>query len=133
MADEISGMNAAMAADDLYREETFTDRRVGTIQRLLPIAADGNPDPDRPEIYVGQTQVMTPAGALPISFEIPADNLEQAVAGFAAGAREALEDTMQRLEEMRREAASSIIVPEGGSGGGVPGGGMPGGGKIRMP
>lgn len=133
MADEISGMNAAMAADDLYREETFTDRRVGTIQRLLPIGADGTPDPSRSEVYVGQTQVMTPAGALPISFEIPADNLEQAVSGFAAGAREALEDTMQRLEEMRREAASSIIVPEGGAGGGVPGGGMPGGGKIRMP
>ena len=133
MADEFSGMNAAMAADDLYREETFTDRRVGTIQRLLPIGADGSPDPSRAEVYVGQTQVMTPAGALPISFEIPADNLEQAVAGFAAGAREALEDTMQRLEEMRREAASSIIVPEGGAGGGVPGGGLPGGGKIRMP
>lgn len=133
MADELSGMNAAMAADDLYREETFTDRRVGTIQRLLPIGADGQPDPTRSEVYVGQTQVMTPAGALPISFEIPADSLEQAVAGFAAGAREALEDTMQRLEEMRREAASSIIVPEGGGSGGVPGGGIPGGGKIRMP
>ncbi len=134
MADEIPGMNAAMAADDLYREETFTDRRVGTIQRLLPVSADGSPDPGRSEIYVGQTQVMTPAGALPISFEIPAENLEQAVAGFAEGAREALEDTMQRLEELRREAASSIIVPDGGAaGGGVPGGGMPGGGKIRMP
>jgi hypothetical protein len=34
---------------------------------------------------------------------------------------------------MRREAASSIIVPEGGAGGGIPGGGVPGGGKIRMP
>ena len=133
MADEISGMNAAMAADDLYREETFTDRRVGTIQRLIPVGADGAPDPGRPEVYVGQTQVMTPAGALPISFEIPAENLDQAVAGFADGAREALEDTMQRLEEMRREAASSIIVPEGGAGGGIPGGGVPGGGKIRMP
>jgi hypothetical protein len=39
-------------------------------------------------------------------------------------------------EELRREAASSIIVPEGGAGPlGGPGGpgGLPGGGKIQMP
>ncbi len=129
MADDIAGMSAAMAADDLYREETYTDRRVGTIQRLVPIGKDGSADAGRPELYVGQTQVMTPAGALPISFEIPAENLEQAVAGFAEGAKIALEDTMQRLEELRRDAASSIIVPESGAAGG----GIPGGGKIRMP
>ena len=42
---------------------------------------------------------------------------------------------MQELQEMRREAASSIIVPESGGGamGGLPGGGIPGGGKIQMP
>jgi hypothetical protein len=35
---------------------------------------------------------------------------------------------------MRREAASSIIVPEAGAAGGLGGmGGMPGAGKIRMP
>jgi hypothetical protein len=130
MADEIAGMNAAMTAEDLYREETYTDRRVGTIQRLIPVGKDGSADASRAELYVGQTQVMTPAGALPISFEIPAENLEQAVAGFADGAKVALEDTMQRLEELRREAASSIIVPEAGA---APGGPIPGGGKIRMP
>ena len=46
---------------------------------------------------------------------------------------------MQKLEEMRREQASSIIVPEaGGLGGGLGGqglggGGLGGGGRIRMP
>jgi phytoene/squalene synthetase len=117
-----------MDADGLYREEAFTDRRVGTLQQLLPITADGQPDATRPVLFVGQTQVLTPAGALPLSFEIEASTLQEAVARFGDHAREALADTMQRLEEMRREAASSIIVPSGG----MPGS-PPGGRNIQMP
>ena len=47
-----------------------------------------------------------------------------------------LQETMQKVEEMRREAASSIIVPEAGGfgGGGAGPAGIPGGGgRIRMP
>lgn len=125
---------ARMNAADLYLEEIFTDRRVGTIQRLMPVDAEGRPDPGRSVTYVGQAQVMTPAGALPLSFEIPAGSLAEAVAGFGGAAEKAVAETMQRLQEMRREAAGSIILPESGGaglGGGLPG--MPGGGKIRMP
>lgn len=133
MADQDSG--AGMNAADLYLEEIFTDRRVGTIQRLTPVDAEGRTDSGRPVTYVGQAQVMTPAGALPLSFEIPAASLSEAVEGFGAAAERAVQEAMQRLQEMRREAAGSIIVPEsggGGLGGGLPG--MPGGGgKIRMP
>lgn len=133
MADQDSG--AGMNAANLYLEEIFTDRRVGTIQRLTPVDADGKPDGARAVTYVGQAQVMTPAGALPLSFEIPAASLSEAVAGFGAAAEQAVQETMQRLQEMRREAAGSIIVPE--SGGAGLGGGLPGmsggGGKIRMP
>jgi hypothetical protein len=128
--DNGAGMNAA----DLYSEEMFTDRRVGTIQRLTPVMAAGARDDGRPVLYVGQAQVMTPAGALPLSFEIPAASLAEAVEGFGAAAEKAVQETMQRLQEMRREAAGSIILPEAG-GAAVPSGmpGAPGGGKIRMP
>lgn len=132
MSDQDTG--AGMNAADLYLEEIFTDRRVGTIQRLRPVSADGSPDSSRGIVYVGQAQVMTPAGALPLSFEIPANSLEEAVAGFESAAEKAVTETMQRLQEMRREAAGSIIVPETGGAGlgpGIPG--APGGGKIRMP
>ena len=122
--------NIQVNVNDLYREEVFTDRRVGTIQRLTPVDKDGNPDPSREVIFVGQTQVLTPAGGLPISFEIPARNLEEAANGFAAGAQAGVEETMRRLEDMRREAASSIIVPEAGGAGTPPMG--PGGG-IKIP
>lgn len=135
MSDERLQLELAMEAKDLYLEEMFTDRRVGTLQRLTPVDGAGKPDPSRPVIYVGQTQLMSRMGALPLSFEIPAASLEEAVAKFGEAANQALEETMQKVEEMRREQASSIIVPEAGGfgGGGTPPGVPGGGGRIRMP
>jgi hypothetical protein len=129
MSDELSDADIAMDDKGLYREETFTDRRVGTLQRLTPITAAGDTDATRPVLYVGQTQVLTPAGALPLSFEVAASSLDDAVAKFGEQAKQALARTMRRLEELRREQASSIIVP----GSAPPGGGAvgPGGRLIR--
>lgn len=129
MADEISDADIAMDLKGLYREETFTDRRVGTLQRLTPVTASGADDTTRTVLYVGQTQVLTPAGALPLSFEVPAKSLDEAVAQFGEQAKQALERTMRRLEEMRREQASSIIVPGGAPPAGGPTG--PGGRLLR--
>ena len=63
MAEETREPDVRMGADDLYREETFTDRRVGSLQRLTPVKPDGTRDESREEIFVGQTQILTPAGA----------------------------------------------------------------------
>ena len=135
MAEEPLDLELRMEATDLYQEEMFTDRRAGTLQRLTPVDKTGRPDATRPVLYVGQTQLMSRMGALPLSFEIPADSLEQAVQGFAAAANGALQETLQKLEDMRREQASSLIVPGSDFGGGGMGGGMSGGGggRIRMP
>ena len=130
MADDPAGENIEMDASGLYREESITDRRVGTLQRLSPITPDGVDDDTRKVLYLGQTQVLTPAGALPLSFEIEADSLEQAVNRFGDHAKAALASTMERLEELRREQASSLIVP--GTGGGPTGQAGPGGG-IQIP
>ena len=127
MADDLDDADIAMDGANLYREETFTDRRVGTLQRLTPVTASGAADAARPVLYVGQTQVLTPAGALPLSFEVQAKSLDDAVAQFGELAKQALARTMRRLEELRREQASSIIVP----GVGAPPGGAPGpGGRL---
>ena len=61
-----------MDASGMYREETFTDNAVGTLRRLTPVTANGEVDNTRAAQYVGSTQVMTNAGPLPLSFEIPA-------------------------------------------------------------
>jgi hypothetical protein len=131
MADELNDAEIAMDATSLYREETFTDRRVGTLQVLTPITPAGTADAARPVLYVGQTQVLTPAGALPLSFEIPATTLADAVEKFGDAAKAALARTMRRLEELRREQASSIIVPGSGAAAGPAGPGGLGGGRLR--
>jgi hypothetical protein len=114
----------------LYLEEVFTDRRIGTIRRMTPVTKDGARDQARPVLYVGETQVLTPAGALPIAFEIGAGSLEEAAEKFGTLAREAIERTVKELQDMRRQAASSIVIPQGGL---PPAGGMGGGGKIQLP
>ena len=113
----------------LYLEEVFTDRRVGTIRRLTPVNGEGARDNSRAVLYVGETQVLTPAGALPIGFEIGAGSLEEAAQKFGDLAREAIERTVKELQELRRQAASSIVVPQGP----LPPMGGSGGGKIQMP
>lgn len=117
----------------LYREESFTDRRVGSLRKLVPVTADGSDDPSRDVVFEGHASLMTPAGALPLSFEIPAASIEDALAQFPAHAREALEATLEEMQKMRREQQSSIMVPgQGGGAAGGMGGGAPGGGKIQF-
>ena len=111
----------------LYLEEVFTDRRVGTIRRMTPVNKDGARDQARAVLYIGETQVLTPAGALPIAFEIQAGSLEDAAEKFGQLAKEAIERTVKELQELRRQAASQIVVPQG------PLPPVGGGGKIQMP
>src|SRR2546423_1519195 len=115
--------------NSLYLEEIFTDRRVGTIRRLTPVKKDGTRDAAKAVLYVGETQVLTPAGALPIGFEIGAASLEEAAEEFGQLAKEAIERTVKELQDLRRQAASSIVVPQGPLPP-VTGGG---GGKIQLP
>jgi hypothetical protein len=106
----------SMNAAGLFREEVVTDRRIGSIRILTPVTAEGHTDPMRRVVYVGEAQVLTPGGVLPLSFDIDAGSLREAIDKFAAGADAAVERTLQELEALRREAASSIIVPGGGGG-----------------
>ncbi len=107
---------------DLYREEVFTDRRVGTLRRLTPVTKDGSDDPARAVLYVGQAQLWTQMGPLPITFEVEAGSMAEALAAYPQAARAAIEQTLEEARELRRQQASQIVVPEVGPGG-----------KIQMP
>src|ERR1700728_711475 len=110
------GRQAAMDPGQIYREETFTDRRVGTIRRLTPVSADGADDVGRPVLYLGQAQVMTPMGAVPISFELDGTSLSAAIAKFGEAAEQAVQQTVRELQELRREQASSLVIPDSAGG-----------------
>jgi hypothetical protein len=117
---------------NLYREEIFTDRKIGTIRAMTPVKSDSFVDAGRKVIYVGETQLMTPMGALPLAFEIEADSLGLAAEKFAEVAAVAVERAVKELQELRRQQSSSIVIPDGippGMGGM---GGL-GGGKLKLP
>ncbi len=129
--------DASMDPASLYREEIVTDRRVGTIRLMTPINADGTANVSRPTIYTGEAQVMTNMGALPVSFDIEAESLAEAVEKYGESAKVGIERTMRELQEMRRQQSSGLIVPPAGAAsaltGGMGGMGGMGGGKIQLP
>jgi hypothetical protein len=127
MAQEPGLPDIQVDRDALYREDMFTDRKAGTIRRLTPVNTEGEPDPSRPVLYSGQTQLLTPGGVLPLSFDIEANSLPDALARFPEAVHAALEQAIEEAREFRREASSRIVVPEIGSGA-LPGGG----GKIKL-
>lgn len=127
-----------MDLNQLVREETYTDGRIGSVRALKPVTADGEPDPSRPVSYFGQTQVMTQAGPLPLSFELPGASLAAAIEGFGRAAEQAIQEAVEEIKRLQREQASSIMVPgQGAAGlgnlkGGSAGAGLPGGGRIKL-
>ena len=127
MALDRTGDEMTMDASNLFREEVVTDRKVGTIRILAPIKSDGTPDDSRKCLHVGETQIMTQMGALPLAFPLACESLAEAVEKFAAEAQVALERAMRELQQMRQEASSSIVLPDS-----VPPG-LAGGGKFKMP
>ena len=137
MANDIPAGELRMDTASLYREEVVTDRRIGSIRVLTPLKPDGSTDPTRPVAYVGEAQLLTPAGVLPLVFEIDATSLADAIEKFSAGAAGALDRTRREIEQLRREAASQIVVPTGippgfDPRGGGQGGPPPGGPKIHL-
>lgn len=132
----------AMDAKALYREEIYTDRKMGTLRVMLPVTPEGAADDARPTVYLGEAQLMTNMGPLPISFDIEATSLADAIAKYGEAAKAGVEQALRELQEMRRQASSSLVIPPagaasaltgGGGLGGLGGGGLGGGGKIQLP
>jgi hypothetical protein len=110
--------------NNLYREETYSDLRVATIRRLLPVKPDGSPDPSREPLFFGQAQMMTGAGPIPVEAPLEAKTLQEAMDDFPEAIREAVGEVVEQMRELQRQAASRIVVPSA----------MPGGpgGKIQL-
>ena len=111
MADQTVN-DISMDAANLYREESYTDLKAGTLRKLVPVTVTGAEDPTRKPIYSAATQVMTPGGVLPLSGEVEgAQSLEEAVKGFPATIKKAVAELRAEMEAMQRERASQIVVP----------------------
>ena len=98
-------------AKNLFREEVFTDLRVGSIKQLTPVTSDGSRDMGRPMTYVGETQLMSQMGPLPVQAPIEADNLQEAMERFPAAIQTAVEAMINEVKELQRKEMSRIVVP----------------------
>lgn len=98
-------------AANLYREELYTDLRVATLRRLVPVRADGSPDATRPVLFSAQTTLMTQAGPVPVSAAIEARTLEEAAQKFPEAIQAAVERLVEEAREMQRREMSRIVVP----------------------
>ncbi len=126
-----SAAESQMDLANLYREDTYTDRKLGVIRCMTPVTSEGLVDASRAVQYLGQAEIMTSMGPVPINFEIEAKTLAEAVQGFADAAQKGIERTMQQMQEMRRQQASQLVVAPAGMAGIKEG--PRGGGKIQIP
>jgi hypothetical protein len=124
-----------MDPTSLYREEIYTDRAAGTLRVMVPVKTDGSPDAARQTHFIGEAQILTNMGPLPISFEVEAKTLAEAIAAYGEAAKAGVERAVHELQELRRQASSSIVLPGSAGAAGLPGGLPPGGlgGKIKLP
>jgi hypothetical protein len=79
MAAREDAVELTMDPASLYREEVFTDRKAGVI-------------------------LLTPGGVLPLAFEIAAATLGEAVATFGDQAKAAVQQALDEVQELRRQA-----------------------------
>lgn len=115
--EQINNINFSIDSSNLYREESITDLKVGSIRRLIPIKTDGTADDSRTEVFIGHTQLMSPEGPLPIQSELAAKTLEEAINVFPATMKQALQEMIEKMQEMQKQQQmqqkdeSRIIVP----------------------
>ncbi len=133
MVTDPDAVDLGMDPASLYREETFTDHGIGLIRVLTPVKPDGSTDSSRKVLYVGEAELLTAAGTLPVAFEIEAASLGEAAERFAEGAKLAVERAVRELQELRREAASSLIIPDRMPPGLAGPAGPRGSGRIQLP
>ena len=113
MSDEeqVGLRDLAVDANNLYREESYTDLKVATIRCLFPIKADGSPDPSRPTLYSAQTTLMSQAGPVPVQAPLEAASLDEAIDKFPEAINQAVERLVEEARELQRQEASRIVVP----------------------
>ena len=103
-----------MDRSNLYREESFTDLKSGTIKRLTPVKADGSEDKSRKTLFVGHTSILTPNGPLPIQNAIPAKDLQQAIKKFPEVMEQAMDQLIEEVKKYQEQEQSRIQKPPSG-------------------
>jgi len=115
---EEKGRKAKFNQQNLHQEEIFSDLTVGSIRRLSPVKQNGEPDKNRPVLFIGEARIYTKQGPMPIQFPIDAKNLQQAMDKFSEAMDEFVAHLVEQAKELQRQEESRLIVPGGSAAGG---------------
>ncbi len=115
MPDKDETIDFTVDQTSLYREEAFTDIQVASVRRLVPVFPNGKEDTTRSPIFIGNTQLMTPQGPLPLQAKLQANNLGEAWDVFPEAIQQAMAKMVKELEKVqnkqKKEEDSRIIIP----------------------
>ncbi|HNQ01049.1 MAG TPA: hypothetical protein PLQ15_13020 [Syntrophales bacterium] len=109
--DDTAQRKVKVNLQNLYREEMYTDMRTAALRQLTPVKPNGEIDKTRKFVFVGQTNIMSPQGPLPVQFPIDAKNLQEAAERFPEVMDQFLTKLAEEIKEARRQEQSRIIVP----------------------
>lgn len=117
-AGQTNNIDFTVDKSNLYREESFTDLKVASIRRLVPVNLDGTEDTSRTPIFVGHTQLMSQEGPLPIQARLSATSMEEALKEFPPAMERALAEMVEKIKQVQAQQQqqqqrdeSRIIVP----------------------
>ncbi|MCX5828045.1 MAG: hypothetical protein NTV58_08610 [Deltaproteobacteria bacterium] len=108
--------------NNLYREEIFSDLMVGAIHQMTPVKPNAELDKQRKVMFIGNTQLITQQGPLPVRFPIEANNLQQAIDKFPESLDAFIKKMVEEAKELQRKEESRIIMP-----------GSPSVGNLKLP
>ena len=94
---------AQLDKENLYREETYTDMKIGSLHKLIPIKIDGTPDESRPAHFTARTQLMSPSGPVPVQADLKAETLETALEEFPSAISVAVEEMVSQAQKFQQE------------------------------
>jgi hypothetical protein len=97
--------------DSLFKEESFTDMKTGAVRVLTPVKSDGSADESRKRLFIGQTQLMSPKGPLPVSCMIEADSLKEAADKFPDAVSKEVDRMVSLAQQAKEKEESRIVVP----------------------
>ena len=98
--------------NNLYKEQTFTDLKVGMIKQMTPVKSDGSVDKTRKSVFVAHTSLMTPGRPLPLQAVIQAKDLQQAIKKFPDAMKTAMERLAEEAQKYQEQQGNRIEKPD---------------------
>ena len=99
---------------NLYREISITDLKIANIRQLIPVNIDGTDDTSRETIFIGNTQLGTPQGPIPMQAKLEASTMEEAMNLFPKAMEletQKVIENFKRMEAQQKKEKSNIIMP----------------------